>query len=296
MPVIRLGAFGFRPSSEVLKYGGVAGILLALAIVGGVAAVRPDSPINIWWNGYLQLLDKKLRELFLPAKPLPIAVTQALSVLAVLTLYPWLGLRSTLALLLTACFGPVLYLMRRKKKRLLALEAQIEPFLLALTNALRTTSSIASALSAVEQIMANPMREELGLVLKELRVGSTIDQALLAMAARTHLSDLDAALSSVLIGRQVGGNLTEILETTAKTLREMSRLIAVLKSKTNSGRVQFIVLAIAPVVIVGTFQYASPGYFNPLLKGVTGAIVLLSAAAMWLVAIGMARKVLKTAL
>ena len=296
MPVIHVGGLGIRLSTEALKYGGAAGVLLALAILAGFEAARQDSAIAALWNRYVALLDKKVRELFWTVKPASVAAVQTLLLAGTLLAAPVLEWRWVLGASLAIALGPVWYLKRCKKKRLLALEAQIEPFLLALTNALRTTSSIASALAAVENLMANPMRQELSLVLKELRVGSTIDQALLAMAARTHLSDLDAALSSMLIGRQVGGNLTEILETTAKTLREMSRLIAVLKSKTNSGRVQFLALAFAPVVIVFAFQTANPGYFNPLLKSVTGSILLVSAVGMWLVAIGLARKVLKAAL
>jgi tight adherence protein B len=112
------------------------------------------------------------------------------------------------------------------------------------------------------------------------------------MAARTHLDDLDAALSSILIGRQVGGNVTEILESTASALREMARLAAVLRSKTSSGRVQFMVLAAAPAVVVVGFELASPGYFNPLLRSFIGGAILVISATLWLVAIGIARKVL----
>ena len=296
MPVIHFGSFGIRLSADALKYGGAGCILLALAIFAGVEAARSNSPIISLWSRYVALLDRRVRELFWTVKPASIAATQALLFFGALLACPVLDWRYAVGALVVIALGPIWYLNRRKKERLLALEAQIEPFLLALTNALRTTSSIASALAAVENLMANPMRQELSLVLKELRVGSTIDQALLAMASRTHLSELDAALSSLLIGRQVGGNLTEILDTTAKTLREMSRLIAVLKSKTNSGRVQFLALAFAPILIVVAFQMASPGYFKPLLKSVTGSILLLTAVGLWLVAIGLARKVLKAAL
>jgi tight adherence protein B len=287
---------GVRPSPALLKYGAAALLLSAVAFAAGAAATHRNSPFNVWWRSYIRFLDRKLRELFLLVKPESIAVAQLFGLIIVATVIPSIGAKWAIGLALLVAFGPIIVLNRRRKKRLRALDAQIEPFLLAFTNALRTTSSIASALAAVEPLMANPMREELSLVMKELRVGSTIDQALLAMATRTHLDDLDAALSSVLIGRQVGGNLTEILETTAKTLREMARLLAVLKGKTNSGRVQFIVLAIAPVAIVFAFEFASPGYFNPLLKTFSGGVVLVIAASLWLVAIGMARKTLSATL
>jgi hypothetical protein len=80
------------------------------------------------------------------------------------------------------------------------------------------------------------MRQEVDLALKEMKVGSTLDQALLHMAARVGSRQLDSALSSILIGRQVGGNLPRVLETTAGTLREMRRLEGVVRTKTAGAR------------------------------------------------------------
>jgi tight adherence protein B len=280
---------------NVLKYGGAALGIFASSLWAWRMVSHTDTlPYRIW-RSYQRYLDSKLRELFLQVKPETIATTQCLLLVVLGAASPVLGATTAIACIAAVAFGPMLYLARYKKKRLRALEGQIEPFLLALTNALRTTPSIGSALEQVHTVMANPMREELGLVLKELRVGSTLDQALLAMAARTHLDDLDAALSSILIGRQVGGNVTEILETTGGTLREMSRLAAVLKSKTSSGRVQFIVLAAAPIVVVVAFETINPGYFNPLLTSLVGGVVLMVAAGLWLVAVGLARQVMSRA-
>ena len=83
--------------------------------------------------------------------------------------------------------------------------------------------------------MPSPLKEEVELATKEMRVGSSLDQALLNMAGRVGSRQLDSALSAVLIGRQIGGDLPHILETTASTLREMARLEAVVRIQDGRG-------------------------------------------------------------
>jgi tight adherence protein B len=279
-----------------LKWGACVLFTLATALATFATASNPRSVPYTWWRSYDRLLERRLRELFLTTRSTSIAVTQCVLLVVVAAAVPVVGWRWGCVLALVVALGPVFHLARLRTKRLRALEGQIEPFLVSLTNALRATSSIGNALASVEPLVVNPMRQELALVIKELRVGSTLDQALLAMAARTHLDDLDTALSSILVARQVGGNLTEVLESTASTLREMARLAAVLRSKTSSGRVQFVVLAAAPVAVVVGFDAASPGYFDPMLYSFTGSLLLLTSATLWLVAIGIARKVLSVSL
>jgi len=136
------------------------------------------------------------------------------------------------------------------------------------------------------------MDEEIRLALKEIRVGTTIDQALLNMSARIRSPQLDATLAGILIGRQVGGDLPRILETTAETLREIARLQGVVRSKTAEGKAQLAVLAVFPAFLLVVFDLASPGYFSPLTHSFVGWIVILIAVGFWVTSIAMARGVL----
>ena len=178
------------------------------------------------------------------------------------------------------------------KAALASNRGKIESFLLTLANALKATPSIGSALSYTQPLLAAPLDQELELALKEMRVGSSLDQALLNLAARVRSPKLDAALASLLIGRQVGGNLTQILETTAATLREMSRLRGVVRSKTAEGKSQLFVLALFPAVLVFMFDWLKPNYFAPLMNNVAGALIGLMALSLWAASIVLARKVL----
>ena len=137
-----------------------------------------------------------------------------------------------------------------------------------------------------------PLSQEVELAVKEMRVGTTLDQALLRMAGRIGSRQLDSALSAIIIGRQIGGNLPKILATTAETLREMARLEGVIRSKTAEGKAQMWVLAIFPFLLLLALNAMKEGYFDPLTQSVAGYVVAILAAGFWIASIVVARKVL----
>lgn len=252
----------------------------------------PQSLPYRYWSKYTVFLERQLRNMFILTSGALIARGQvAVLALAVgLTLYleqPLLYLSIPLIL-----FGPVLYIENKRKSRLRAIEAKMDSFILTLANALKSTPSIGNALAYAQPLIAPPLDEEIGLALKEIRVGNTIDQALLNMAGRIQSVQLDATLSGILIGRQVGGDLTRILETTAGTLREISRLQGVIKAKTAEGKAQVTVLAFFPVAILLLFDLVSPGYFDPLTENIIGWLLIGASVALWAGSLLLARKVL----
>ncbi|MBX3186199.1 MAG: type II secretion system F family protein, partial [Labilithrix sp.] len=150
----------------------------------------------------------------------------------------------------------------------------------------------AAALQATAAVLPQPTRQEIEQVLKEMRVGSTLDQGLVAMSARVRSRWLDVALSAVLVGLRVGGNLPVVLERTASTIREMNRLVGVVRTKTGEGRMQLWVLAAFPVLIIFGFNAVQPGYFDPLQSSVAGQLAVGVAATLWIGSLLVARKVL----
>lgn len=194
--------------------------------------------------------------------------------------------------LILIVFGPSLYIEMLRRQRLEQIEMQLDNFMLALANALKSTPSIGAAFNSVVTVVAEPMRSEIDLAIKEMKVGSTLDQALLHMAARVGSRQLDSALSSILIGRQVGGNLPKVLETTANTLREMRRLEGVVKTKTAEGKAQLWVIGALPFGMLIGLNLVFPGYFIPLTTTIIGYLVIFFCTVCWASAILLARKVL----
>lgn len=255
--------------------------------------VNPRALPHRYYLRYVAHLDRKLYNMLLPARARWYFVYQLLA-LEVLGVCVAASAEQRLYFLLPlVLLGPAIYVERRRAARVAQIEKQIDPFMLTLANALRATPSLGNALNYSEGLLAKPIRQEVGLVLQELRLGNAIDQALLNMGGRVQSATLDSALLSLLIGRQVGGDLTKVLETTAATLREVARLQGVLRSKTAEGKAQMLILALTPAVIVYGFNVANPGYFDPLLRSFTGSVVIAIAVVLWLASLIVARQVLK---
>lgn len=280
------------PGFDWLRWALCVSCFTAALVVFAATLANPESLPFRSYSLYVARLDRTLYNLLLPKRGRWIVVGQALA-LEVVGLAcigygaPWhyLGLVPLL-------LGPRLYLEQLRKRRLAAIEAQVDTFLLTLANALRATPSIPRALGYTEELLQEPMRSELGIALQELRLGNTIDQALLTLGARVKSPTLDAALLAVLIGGQVGGELTKVLETTAATLREMTRLQGILRSKTAEAKSQMLIMALFPVLVVYGFSRTMPGFFEPLLTTSVGHVLVGVAALLWLSSLFVARRLL----
>jgi tight adherence protein B len=268
-------------------------LLVAAVWLSIFGAVRdPSSPPYRFWSTYEAYLDRKLRQMFLATRGRAIIWGQLLGACSCIGGALLLAQPLSYLVLLPIIAGPAMYIEQLRRKRVSAIEAKIDSFILALANGLKATPSIGNALAYTQPLLAVPLDAEVGLALKEMRLGNTVDQALLSMAGRVRSTQLDAALSGLLIGRQVGGDLPKILERTAATLREMARLQGVVRSKTAEGKAQVTVLAIFPVFILLIFDTVSRGYFDPLTASVVGWSVIVLSLVLWLGSVIVARKVL----
>jgi tight adherence protein B len=278
---------------RLLGYAGVALLGAAVFLLAwSIVAHRQSLPYR-YWARYVGHLEKTLRGLFeLNVRGSWIAQCQVGALVLVLAAAIYLGHPEIYLGLPIVAAAPVLVLERRRVTRRRAIEAGMDGFITTLANALKSTPSIGSALTYSQPLIPAPIDEELGLALKEIRVGSSVDEALMNMGLRVRSLPLDATLSGILIGRQVGGDLTKILETTATTLREMARLHGVLRSKTAEGKGQLTVLAVFPALILVSFDLASPGYFDPLTTSAVGYVVIAISTCLWIGAVAVARKIL----
>lgn len=245
-----------------------------------------------YWARYTSMLDRRLRTLFIFTPGRLVALAQLAAMFVIIAGNLTFDLPMWWALIFFTAVGPTVYLEVEKRKRVTMIEDQLDNFMLSLANALKSTPSIGAAFNSVVTVIEDPIKKEIDLAIKEMKVGSTLDQALLHMAARVGSRPLDSALSSILIGRQVGGNLPKVLETTATTLREMKRLEGVIRTKTADGRMQMWVIGAFPALVLVLFSWAWPGYFDPLTASFTGYVLITFISVAWVSALLLARKVL----
>jgi tight adherence protein B len=276
----------------VLKFAALACCVGALLAGAWLLIGRPDAPLIRFSDQQIAALDQRMRRQLLAPQGRTIYFGQLIAAVCTLAVALFSGNPRWLALLIVIAAGPTFVLARMQNKRMKLIESRIDGFTLSFANALRATPNIARALETVTGSVPSPLHEELELTLRELRVGSTLEQALNDLGLRIGSSQFDATMSALLIGRRVGGNVPEILGDTAVSLREIVRLQATLRAKTADGRVQALVLAAFPVVIALTFDLLMPGYFSPLTQSAGGTMVLAIAGGCWIAAVVLSRKIL----
>ncbi len=277
---------------HVARAIGIPLVMLAVAIATYFIVADPSGLLRRYWARYVAYLGRQLRRMFVFSPPQQIAYAQLAGVLVVIALAVLVDLPFAWAFALAIVLGPAWVIEKMREKRVEQIEDQIDGFILALANALKSTPSIGDAFKSVALVTPNPLRQEIELAIKEMRVGSTLDQALLLMASRVGSRQLDTALSAVLVGRQVGGNLPKILDTIAQSLREMKRLEGVVRTKTAEGKMQLWVLAIFPFGLTFMINAVSPGYFDPLTSSFVGYVLVVIASLFWIASLVLARKIL----
>ena len=154
-------------------------------------------------------------------------------------------------------FIPGLYVKFRQRRRLKAFNNQLGDTLLLLSNALKAGYSFAQAVDTVAKNAAPPIAEEFSRAVREMNLGSTVEESLANMVKRIESDDLDLMVTAVAIHRQIGGNLAEILDNIAFTIRERVRIKGQISTLTASARASGRLITGLPIILA-IFMYFAP--------------------------------------
>ncbi len=166
------------------------------------------------------------------------------------------------------------FLKFRQGRRTRAFNNQLGDTITLLSNALKAGYSFAQALASVAQNASPPISEEFGRAVREIALGINVDDALHHMVQRNKSEDFDLLVTAVQIQRVVGGNLAEILDTIAYTIRERVRIQGEIRTLTAQARVSGIIITLLPFGLAGVLEMLSPSYFGPMLTETLGHILL----------------------
>jgi tight adherence protein B len=276
----------------LLRFGSVGLVALAIALAVYTVITGTDSRLHQWIRDYTAALDKQCRLLYLKATGAQIVQRQGAILLVLVVASIFLREFYLLALGVLVAILPRLWLDSELDKRKKKVDEQLDTFLTTLSNALKTSPSLGDALTTAANLMRAPIKEDLEFCLKEYKLGTPLDQALINMSRRIDSRSFNSALTTILIGRQTGGDLPTILERSAATLRELSRLEGVVRTKTAEGKSQAYVLGAIPFVVTVAINLADPGWLKPLTTSFTGYVVMIIAASLWVAAVFAARRIL----
>ena len=243
-----------------------------------------DEPIFDWplVGPYLKTTSIQLREAHLMIKP-----TEYLLISLIAALGLFAALRLATANIFLAIFGavvgfmaPKLFIVKAQNKRKQALNNQLPEFLNILSNALRAGLSFNQAINTASEEMSDPIRWEFKKVLRDTSLGRPLDEALIEMVDRTGDEDMEMFVSAVIIQRQVGGNLSEVLDMIANTIRERVKLKGEIRTLTAQNKMSAMIIGILPLAIALILSVLNPEYLKPLYTNPLGIALVVVALVM----------------
>jgi len=225
--------------------------------------------------------------LFVEPRQLVLLNVAAMALLAALGLWAGGALLCALAAAL-GFFAPALGVRLYRRRRLRQFEAQLTEALQQMANALRAGLTFHQAVEQAARDALPPLAQEFRLYLKETKLGVPADEALCAMAARVGSEDLELVAASTNLARQMGGNLAEMFETIAATVRERFRLEGKIRALTSQGKLQGTIVAALPLGVAAFLDWYRPDLMQPMFEHAFGyvlvaAIVLLQATGFVLI-------------
>jgi len=176
-------------------------------------------------------------------------------------------------------YMPFFLVKLKIKKKLEMFTHQFPDALGLISSSLRAGHSLTSSFQMVVQEMPEPISSIFKTVIDEISLGKDTRYALESMEQTLPASlDLKFFITSVLIQREIGGNLAEILDNLNGTIRERFKIIGQLKAQTSQAKLSGMILGLAPIVLGSIIGIINPNYLKPLLESGLGQMVLFFSA------------------
>jgi tight adherence protein B len=204
--------------------------------------------------------------------------------------------RGLLGALLLGALGallPWVLLARAAQKRTHNLQTQLPDVLMVIASSLRAGHSFMQALDMVTKEVGEPSAHEFSRAVTEIRLGRPVNDALAAMSGRIGSEDFDWAVMAINIQRQVGGNLAELLETVAATIRERETLRRQVRVLSGEGRLSVAILTVLPILLATYIFLVVPSYIETLFQKTIGLILLAGSGLLMVVGYLWMRKIVK---
>jgi tight adherence protein B len=233
-------------------------------------------------GGFSAGLDAKLEQAGLPMKAGEFVALTAVCAVAGAVLGAFL-LPNILVVVLVgvvASLIPYAWLVRARSQRQKKMAEQLADVMSILASSLRAGHSFLQALDQVANEIKDPSASEFHRVVSEIRLGRSVDDAMIEMADRIGSEDMRWAVMAVNIQRQVGGNLAEVLDIVANTVRERAYIHRQVRVLSAEGRISIGILSALPFGIFFYLVVVNPDYVGLLFTTMLGRILLIVGATL----------------
>jgi tight adherence protein B len=186
--------------------------------------------------------------------------------------------------------APRYYVTRRATARTNKFVEQLPDSLSLLANSLRSGFGLLQVIQDLSRELAPPISDELAAVAHEMSLGGDLEVALTHLQTRVRSYDLDLIVTAMLVQRKVGGNLSEVLDSIAHTIRERVRILGEVRALTAEVRLSGNILTLLPVFTALAISVLSPTYLVPMFTTTPGRIMTVVGLIVMLVSFYMLRK------
>jgi tight adherence protein B len=193
--------------------------------------------------------------------------------------------------LLASVFGlllggaPVLYITLKVRVRLKRFGGQLPDALDLLSSSVKGGQSLNAAIQNVADEMPDPIADEFKILADELTFGVAFDDALHHLTTRVNTPDVRFFASALMIQKETGGSLAEVLDGLQKTVRERFRILGQVKTLTAQGKLSGLIVGLLPAALCGLIYFVNPNYMRALFVEDIGKKLLLGGFALQLLGI-----------
>ncbi|HOJ77789.1 MAG TPA: type II secretion system F family protein [Bacillota bacterium] len=188
--------------------------------------------------------------------------------------------------------GPIFFVKIKQQRKLQKFNSQIGDALVLISNSLKAGYGFMQAIDMVAKEMTPPIQTEFGRVIQDINLGTTTEDALVLLTERVKSPDLDLVITAMLIQRQIGGNLAEILDNISNTIRERIRIHGEVKTLTAQGRLSGFIIGSLPVALGLLLLLINPKYITELFTDPRGQLMIIYAVVAEVIAILIIKKII----
>lgn len=189
-------------------------------------------------------------------------------------------------------FIPKLIILRKKKERIKLFDSQLNEGITIVSNSLKAGYSFLQAVAVVSDETTDPFSKEFKKLLKEMSLGITEEEALKNLLFRMESEDLRLIINAILIQKDVGGNLSEILDNISETIRERQKIKNELKTLTAQGKLSGIIVMLIPIFLGVTIYLFNKDYMMLLFTTSVGRGMIIASILSQIFGFLMIRKII----
>lgn len=176
--------------------------------------------------------------------------------------------------------GPLMYYMKKKNDRAAKFAKQLADALLTIRNSLRSGFSFQQSMRDVSSNMPDPIASEFKRALVEMDYGVSQEDALMHVYDRTKNEDLRMLISALAISQKTGGNLSDVIDTIANTVRTRIQIRQEVKTLTSQGKMSATIIGLLPIAVGCFLLITNPDYMESMLTDPRGKMMLVAAGIM----------------